>query len=259
MRTIAFFPKHKPVLALLVLMAMIVALSMNAVAQEPSGAVTTSGPSDPETQAVAAAAEEFWAREMESRNIFDFNIAYLISKDTVAPDVIESEQSLSHMIGAQPFYTWETFTAANELTPFQIILIHDSFYEQVEVEFTRHAYRHQVVLIGIGMPFEHLVEITGDYCQTEPNPAYRDQAHEFVLFFTYAVTLEDERYREQVNERMLGACKDDYDTNGTGVDILVGVTHLFMSDLAYPDYFANLMKSKTITYHHVPLKTVEVR
>jgi hypothetical protein len=58
---------------------------------------------------------------------------------------------------------------------------------------------------------------------------------------------------------MLGACKDDYETNGSDVKILVGVTQLFISDLAYPDYFANLMKPKTITYRHMPVKMGEGR
>lgn len=254
MRTISGFLTSKSIWVWGVLAVLIVMMSLTTFAQEPTGAVTTSQPADPEASA-AAAAEAAWLHEMMSRNIFDFNIAYLVKEGTVSADLIESEGSLNRMLGAQPFYSWEAFANQNEQTPFQIILIHESFYDQVDVEFTRHAYRHQVILIGVGMPFEHLVEITGDRCRKNPNPHVQELASEMILFFTYTVFLEDEQYRNHVNERMLGACKDDYDTKNTEVSVLVGTTHLFISDLHYEDatWFAWLLKSKTIDYgllHH---------
>jgi hypothetical protein len=200
-------------------------MSMGALAQEPVGGVPNA-PHDPEAEARAAAYNVALEAKLAATSIFDFSIAYLVKDSVIAPDAAESERTLASVLGAQSFSTWDEFIAQNEQTPFQIILIHNSFYDQVDVEFTRHAYRHQVIIAGIGMAFEQMVEITGDKCQRNPNPHLKpEQTHNWMMYFTYSVTLEEERYRPIVTEATLETCRENFDTGETMVDVLHGVSH----------------------------------
>jgi len=224
------------------------ALSSVAFAQEPAGAVTNEPEPDPVSEAAQQAYEAEWQREFESRSVFDFNIAYLVKEGSISPDRLESSESLATMIGAQPFYSWDSFLTQNEQTPFQIILIHDSLYDQIDHSVTQHAYRNQVIIIGIGMPFEHLVEITGDHCQKNPNPHLAKEADKMVLYFTYIVNVADESLRPTIDQAFLDNCSEKPDIGDAPVTVETTATNPLISDLSYPGYLAGLIVSETIDY-----------
>lgn len=87
------------------------------------------------------------------------------------------------------------------------MLVHDSAYDQLDTEWTQYAYRNQVILVGIGMTFEHYLELTGDRCLKEPNPHLADEAGEWVLLFTYSVQYKDESQRIQLDPAAFISCR----------------------------------------------------
>jgi hypothetical protein len=87
------------------------------------------------------------------------------------------------------------------------VLVHDSVYDQLDTEWTQYAYRNQVILVGIGMPFEHHVEMTGDRCLKEPNPHLADEAEDWVLLFTYSVQYKDESQRVPLDPSAFTSCR----------------------------------------------------
>lgn len=145
----------------------------------------------------------------------DFHIAYLIAEGAAAPESLISEQTFARFFGAQPIHSWDAFAAQNAQQPYQIILIHDSLYEQIDKTWTQWAYRNRVLLIGISMPFEHLVEITGDRCQENVNRRMFEEYEHLYLIFAYNVELEDESYHERIDEQYLELCTQNPDLEGS--------------------------------------------
>jgi len=244
--------------ALIALMVGLFALSSAAIAQEPAGYVPN-GEYDPEADAREAAYYAALEAQLAATSIFDFSIAYLVKQEAVLSDSVVSEVFLTTTIGAQPFHSWDEFVAQNDQLPFQIILIHDSFYDQVDTAFTQNAYRNQVIIIGIGMPFEHLVEIAGDKCQSNPNPHLAKDADERILYFTYSLILEDAAYRDSVNEAVIDECKNNFDTGETTASLMRGTSNFWISDLIRPPtYLESRLLFAVVDHYGIEGNNVEV-
>jgi len=245
--------------ALIALMVGLFALSSAAIAQEPAGDVPN-GEYDPEADAREAAYYAALEAKLAATSIFDYSIAYLVKQEAVLSDSVVSEVFLTTTIGAQPFHSWDEFVAQNDQLPFQLILIHDSFYDQVDTAFTQNAYRNQVIIIGIGMPFEHVVEVTGDRCQMNPNPQLKqEEAKDWVMYFTYSLVLEDSRYREVVNEAAVEKCRGNFDTGESFVDLRHGITHFPIPDpVRSPSYLQSYLVFISIDRYGIEGNNVEV-
>lgn len=165
---------------------------------EPGG--VENGPTlEPAAQATADARDAAWLDEYESRSLHDYRVAYLIAPDASLGTPFMAADVIAESLGAVIFHTWDDFAADNEQSPFQFILFHDSIYDEVDLEWTQWAYRNQRMLVGIGTPFDHYVEITGERCQKDPNPHRATVAHTYVILFTYTWIYNDERQRVEID------------------------------------------------------------
>lgn len=224
---------------------------------------------DAAAQADAAARlsviEAEWQREFDRRRPTDFRVAYLIAPQALPAESPLSSENVASTTGAQIFGDWKAFAAQNEEQPFQIVLIHESMVDQVDVAVTQAAYRSQTLLMGVGVSFPQWVEITGDFCAEEPNPAYRQLADEMILMFSYVYEVSDEALVPRIHEVYLEQCvpEDDITVELLGGDALAGdwaiVTrgkaNMLFSDFArVPDAFARMLISETISYGIEPLE-----
>lgn len=223
------YPVRHILTFLVILLAVCLMPFAVASAQEPSntpepGAVPDA-PYDPVAEATGQAIEDAYLREMESRSIFDFHIAYLIDSDAVAPDNVFSEEAVTETLGAVPFSSWEEFSAQNEVFPFQILLIHGSMYEEIDTEWTQWAYRNRVMFAGLSTPFEQMAEITGDHCLIDYNLSGQ-KTSDTLWFFQYAVSLDNLHLREIVHLHELELCKGKYPIEGVSFSVLHGIVDL---------------------------------
>ncbi|MCU0499056.1 MAG: hypothetical protein MUF87_17020, partial [Anaerolineae bacterium] len=149
----------------------------------------------------------------------------------VAPDRFTAPQSVREIFGADLFYSWEAFAEANLVSPYHVVFIHNSIFEQVDLTWTNWAYRNQIMLVGFSMPFDRIIALTGDQCITEINKGIWDDVEETITFYTYSIQLEDERYRAQIDERKLIYCDEQFDLNDTSAGLskgssLCGITRI---------------------------------
>lgn len=226
-------------------LSQIIVFAQEATSTPEPGAVAD-GPIDPDIEATTQAVEAEWEQEYNSRNLLDFSVAYLIAPDATTSDSLISPQAFAELYGAQAVHSWDDFIAQDDLRPFQIILIHDSFYEQIDTLWTQQAYRNKVIIVGIAIQYEHLVEITGDHCLYNPNPQIPYDTR--WLYFAYSVKLEDESYREYVNQQELEICDDDYSLGGLTLEVLHGLSNF---PLTFEDGLILLrdnLKTETMTY-----------
>ena len=205
--------KHTGLLPLILVLVIGICAQGIVAAQQPvptpePGAVLNPPTLEPSVLATAQANEQAWQAEFESRSPFDFYIAYLIAPDAALGSELMSEQSFIDTFGAKVFHSWNAFAEQNELTPFQIVMIHGSAYDFLDLDWTRWAYRNQVILVGVGTSFEHYIEITGDRCVKDPNPSLADRAQLQIMTFTYSWIYKDESRRTQIDPADLASCEN---------------------------------------------------
>lgn len=242
-RTRVWRALYKSVFPAVVLSVLVFGL---ASAQDPAptlepGAVPDAPLLEPSMQATADALEAAWVLERESRSITDFRIAYLIAPGAVTADSLMSEQSFSAVLGAEVIHDWDTFSQTAIDDPYQMVLIHDSAYDMIDTAWTQHAYRNGIIIAGIGMPFEHLVEITGDRCVKPTNPSYADQYADWVIMFSYVivgvdVSKLDESVRSAIDFHWLTDCSDELSI-AQSFGVLHGVANF---PLTYPEMVPHL-------------------
>lgn len=165
--------------------------------------------------AIATAQAEF-----ESRSIFDYRVAYLIEAEVEVTNQIVDSQNINEFTGAEVFHVWEDFLRVNEEQSFQIVLVHISMLEQIDLEWTHEAYRNNTILIGINFSHDELSMMTGDACLKDMNPQIKvsDYTASF-RYFLYSV-MADENLFETIHQATLINCTD-YDADGA----TTGVTH----------------------------------
>lgn len=203
-------------------------------AQEPvpttEPGVVLDAPHDPVAQATSEALEQQDIEERNRINIFDFQIAYLIAEDVVTDDSLVSPATFEQVFGAQSFHSWASFVEQDAVQPFQIIMIHDSLYAEVDTIWTQTAYRNRIILVGISMSYDHLVEITGDRCQNSKFiESYLSRFENKWLYFNYIYGFEDQSYKAYVDEQVLEACNDSLtaeDVGGSSGFISQGLANL---------------------------------
>jgi hypothetical protein len=159
---------------------------------------------------------------MNSRSIQNYRIAYLIDTAAVPSDSFVSADTITTLTGAVVLSSWEAFLEANNEQTFEIVLVHSSLYDRVDVEWTREAYRNKIILVGFNLTYQQLSELTGDRCTRNPFKRTPTSADTF-LYFTYSLELEDERYRESIHQAVLETCTN-YDAGGTWTQLKHGVT-----------------------------------
>ena len=215
---------------------------------EPGG-VPDAPTLEPEVQATADALEAEWEQKYESRNIFDYYIAYLIGPDATEPDHYISAQAVEAEMGAVIFHSWDEFIAQNDMHPFQIILLHGSMIDQIDTEWTQLAYRNRVILVGMAMPYDEYVDITGDRCLYEPNPHLAEFIDRTAIIFSYAVHLENESLRPIIDEHELQLCSEDYDFPDEPYLVVHGLGMDIFSEIQSIMFLSNRLLIETMDYN----------
>jgi hypothetical protein len=198
------------------------------------------------------ATSDAWHREFQnllnSRTITDFNALYLLAKG--AADEVVAPEVFAEYFGSTAFYSWEDFLASEAQEPADILLIHGSMADQVDIEWTRAAFRRNVMIAGITMPFENLREITGDRCVRTPSNLLKYSANA-VYVITFVVEIEPQyaRYRDDIITAELETCRDYQ------ADFPYGLTHgTIISPLhARPDNFRNLVNHFLSSSVHIDM------
>jgi hypothetical protein len=197
---------------------------------EPGG--IDDAPYDPTLEATSQAVEDAYERELASRSIFDFHVAYLIAPNAIQPESLMSQESFAELFGAVPIASWEEFLEQDDLLPFQVVLVHESMYQDIDTTWTQEAYRNRIMIAGVGITFEQMVEITGDHCIANPYPHLAHKSSEMSLVFSYDVTIEDQAKREVVHEHELESCDENFSIEES-FGIKHGVTHVPMTSRSF--------------------------
>lgn len=247
-------PAHRRLMCLFAFLFMFTVSSFSAIAQQATpiaepGAVPNAPTLEPAAEATAQALEAAWIADYESRSIFDLRVAYLIGTNAAIENDVMSAEAFNETLGAVIVHTWDEFIAENDREAFQIVLVHDSAYDQLDTEWTQYAYRNQVILVGIGMPFEHHVEMTGDRCLKEPNPHLADEADDWVLLFTYSVQYKDESQRVLLDPSAFTSCRGKPPVVGETYDgVMHGNLNYPLTEPEHVDGFANVLVLEAMYY-----------
>jgi hypothetical protein len=143
---------------------------------------------------------------------------------------------------ALPVHTWEQFLALDNQQPFNIILIHHSMLQQVDLDWMSAAYRS-----GIDVRRSELGQLVGDRCLGKAERELLDHVDHTFLYFTYNVTLENEAYRDYVHQRALEDCDEDF--KGIGKAFITHGTHEFpIATEAEIEHMAKVMLVDTVNY-----------
>jgi len=137
----------------------------------------------------------------------DFKIVYLTS-DTAAQLTYINNVSIATYFKAEVINDWTTFEKSSTQTSPDVLFIHGTAINQIDIEWTQTAYRAGVLFIGLSMPFADMQRITGDYCLEDPNPGYLAYSPEMILYFDYNLKLEKEDRRDEFNTANLETCKN---------------------------------------------------
>jgi hypothetical protein len=198
------------------LVSAIPTLAQETPPEHPDGPAVTV---PPEIQATTAAESQARYEEFLSRSILNFRVAYLISQDEENTESLLSGNNIYNVTGAVLVGSWEEFLQLNEEQPFHIVLLHASMLDEIDMEWTRNAYRNRVILVGMNIDLPEMVEITGDVCMGKRHETnFVDQ--EFYVYLTYVASAEIPEELELLHRATLETCTRISKLRGTG-----GVTH----------------------------------
>lgn len=196
------------------------------------GGMTPNPAERAQIEATSAAYEQAFLAELAKRDIFDFQVVYLIASTTPIAVMEMPPDLFVEKTGAHIVHTWEDFLKINEELPVQVIFLHVSMLDQVDVEWMHHAYRNKVMIYGIGTPGDALKEVIGDYCFKTPNQHVKDfdeMQRTWFIQFIYAVKFSDAHtpeeiahYKPMVDQDRLVHCSKNYTNEKISVEVMYG-------------------------------------
>lgn len=187
--------------------------------------------------------------DLYSRVIFDYRIAYLIAENNDQSDSTFSSANMTHYTGSQTFYSWAEFIEQNTEEPFSVVVVHSSSYDSLDPQWFYEAYRSNVIIIGLNLTYDQMVVLTGDECLDNPNPGYKFKG-DFFNHLVYHIHLQDESYREIINQAELHDCNSDYSTGGTRASVSHGTSQIpsLPNHPLTPEYLAYYLIAETKNY-----------
>jgi hypothetical protein len=204
----------------------------------------------PEIQATSAAESQARYEEFLSRSILNFRVAYLISEDEENPESLLSSNSIYNATGAVIVNSWEEFLQLNEEQPFQIILLHTSMFDAIDLEWTKNAYRNNVLLVGMNIDLPQMVEITGEVCMGKRHETnFVDQ--EFYVYLTYVASAEIPEELELLHRATLETCTKVNKLRGTG-GVQHGAGASFVEQPSDIEGLVNSLVVETMNYEMTP-------
>ncbi len=155
--------------------------------------------------------------DIRRASIFDFRVAYLIDEELPETDLL-SVSNVSRLTGAVAFDDWDEFLKQFEEIPFQIILVHDSMVDAVNLMWMHNAYRSSMMIVGINTGFQRYVDMVGDWCirALAPYLTGRKTRNSWV-YSNYQVITNSLIVRLRVNQAYLVDCTKEFDSEGASI------------------------------------------
>lgn len=173
------------------------------------------GPTEEEMRAA-----EQMAADIASREPSDFQIEFFITPDALATADYLSMGDLLTELDVTPTTDWEAFSLKEGHEDTQIVIIDQSALGFVDREWLREAYRSRVIIVGMDLTYDEMVELTGDQCSGIANGV--EFKHHFWIFeYKYTVELDgkavseiDDELEQLIHESATETCiykssKDD--------------------------------------------------
>lgn len=190
MSDLYFIPAYRKVVQFICL-AIVLLIVPVSNAQEPI-APAPDVPLGP-TEEVRAA--EQMAVDVASRKPSDFRIEFFIAPDALASADYLSMGDLLTELDVTPTTDWESFSLKEGYEGTQIVIVDQSALDFVDREWMREAYRSRVIIVGMDLSYEEMVELTGEHCSGVDNRV--EFKHHFWIFeYTYSVELGGEMLAE---------------------------------------------------------------
>lgn len=165
-------------------------------------------------------AAEQMAADIASRRPSDFQIEFFIAPDALATADYLSMGDVFRELDVTPTTDWETFSLKEGREDTQIVIVDQSALGFVDREWLREAYRSRVIVVGMDLTYEEMVELTGDQCSGVDNEA-EFKHHLWIFKYIYTVELDgkmlsaiDDELEQLIHESATETCiskssKDD--------------------------------------------------
>lgn len=220
------------VVVVAILLVVLVGGTGTASAQGSDTPIAVPEPANSKDAAFFAAWEAEAMAYYSSLNITDLNIVLFADPDAV--DVLGEPAAdvLERSFGAVVAPRWDDVLAAAADAPIDVLIVHKSRFDQVDIEWTYEAYRAETTIVAFDLSFENLQTLTGDTCLKEPNRGLRGIFPNRFLYFNLAVRLDNPNYRESLIRTLIDECSDDWDIPGR-VDVAYGTVDLYPTDAVW--------------------------
>lgn len=223
-RRIRSVPRNPTLLLLIVFFTAMTAFT--AAAQTSDTPIVVPVPAD------SADALFFEARDAEkgayfaSLDILNLNVVYFTVPNEDIILGVPAARSLNSALGAVVADSWQAVLDAVAESPIHVLIVHESAYDNVDLDWTRSAYRSEVLIVGLDMSFEQIQEMTGDWCEKDPNPGLADLLPHRYTYLTLGVRLDRSDLRDSAISELVDNCRDGADLPGR-VDIHRGTVDGF--------------------------------
>jgi hypothetical protein len=139
--------------------------------------------------------------------IFNYNLAYLISQEGTTEDVL-SPDYINASNGSEVFYDWESFISASNAHAFQVIIVHKSALDWAEVSWINNAYRTGTLVVGLELDNEQMSLLTGDRCASNYIGDYVNSGN-YGILYVYSVIASKEEDLSKIYTANLQECDDE--------------------------------------------------
>lgn len=165
------------------------------------------GPTEEEMRAA-----EQMAADIASREPSDFQIEFFIAPDALATTDYLSMGDLLTELDVTPTTDWESFSLKEGHEDTQIVIVDQSALGFVDLEWLREAYRSRVIIVGMDLTYEEMVDLTGDRCSGVDNGA-EFKHHLWIFNYMYTVELDgkelpeiDDELEQLIHESATESC-----------------------------------------------------
>lgn len=189
--------------------------------------------------------------EFEQRSIFNYRVGYLITHEARRQINTLTPGRVATQAGAIPVGDWERFVALHDQKPFDIVMLHASMYDEVDLDWFYEAYRSNIIIIGLNMPHEQMSILTGDLCIENPNPLPMDDARgDFIVAYTLAIETDNESDRPAIIHSKTQTCDDDYAASGYA-NVLHGSVQTYLTGSTADDvtWLVDFMVAEIMNYN----------
>lgn len=216
----------------IVLLVVISLIAIPAIAQDsgenPPVPVYPEIPNPPQTEAEfeawSSARLEAKRAYLTSLSITDLHVVSLVSGEAASFPERLSPNLLVESLGAIVATSWADVQKVSQERQIDVLIVYGEAAKLTDLEWMQDAYRSGTIIVGVNVPFETLVELTGDQCLKEPNPGYEAYFPNRYLYFTFSVRSDLDSVKDAVTSSELEACESAKNLPGR-IDIYHGTVY----------------------------------